>query len=222
MTNTEQVKFRVCLLLDKNNNWLEPFVENKNLSFWNDKRFDISLSHEHSSVSNQDIVFILGYTKILDADFLNRNRLNLVIHESALPLGKGFSPVQWQILEGKAQIPVCLIEATSQVDTGNILLRATIEFNGLELYDEIREKQAATTVKLINDFLLKYPNLERAPQNGKESFFKRRSAKDGELDPDRTIREQFNLFRIGNNELWPTYFFIRDQKFILKIYKADD
>ena len=46
-------------------------------------------------------MFVIGYTKILPKEFLEGNKLVLVIHESDLPKGKGFSPVQWQILEGK-------------------------------------------------------------------------------------------------------------------------
>lgn len=84
-------------------------------------------------VRDQDIVFILGYTKILNSEFLQCNRLNLVIHESALPRGKGFAPTQWQILEGKNHIPVCLCEAIEKVDAGDIFLRGTTELNGLEL-----------------------------------------------------------------------------------------
>ena len=86
----------IAFLLDKENNWIEPYV----LSYVQNKN-NIRLEYDHNKVLNNDIVFILGYTKILSKDFLNNNKLNLVIHESDLPKGKGFSPVQWQILEGK-------------------------------------------------------------------------------------------------------------------------
>ncbi len=41
--------------------------------------------------------FFLGCSKIAGPDVLNRNKYNLVVHESALPKGKGFAPVAWQI-----------------------------------------------------------------------------------------------------------------------------
>jgi len=51
--------------------------------------------------------------------------MNLVVHESDLPRGKGFAPVKWQILDGKKEIPVCLLETTEQVDSGDILGKYT-------------------------------------------------------------------------------------------------
>ena len=116
-------KINVTFLIDKNNNWIELFLLNSNLIKGNDK-YNIEISHSHQEVQRQDIVFILGYTKILNDAFIKSNKLNLVIHESALPKGKGFAPVQWQILEGAKFIPICLIEATSEVDSGDIIYKA--------------------------------------------------------------------------------------------------
>ena len=62
-----------------------------------------------SKIKNFEIVFILGYTKILSNTFLKKNRFNLVVHESNLPLGKGFAPVQWQILENKKKLIFALL-----------------------------------------------------------------------------------------------------------------
>ena len=50
---------------------------------------------------NFDILFILGYTRFLSSNFLRKNSLNLVVHESDLPKGRGLAPVQWQLLKNK-------------------------------------------------------------------------------------------------------------------------
>lgn len=57
---------------------------------------------------------------VLKSEILSSNKLLLVVHKSDLPKGRGFAPVQWQILEGKADITVCLIEISDDVDAGNI------------------------------------------------------------------------------------------------------
>jgi methionyl-tRNA formyltransferase len=214
-----QDRHRVTFLLDQSNNWIEPFLYDSAILDMNSRYF-FSVSHDHLQVVEQDVVFILGYTRVLSPLFLSKNLLNLVIHESNLPNGKGFSPVQWQILEGKTRVDICLIEAVEQVDAGDIVLRDQITFDGNELYDEIRRKQAQSTVKLIVEFLTSYPEFQRQKQVGEEKVFPRRTSKDGELDPDKTIRDQFNLLRIGNNERWPSYFTMNGQKYILKIFKG--
>lgn len=211
-------KYNVTFLLDKKNNWIESFLLNSALVKGNTK-FNIKISHNHLETQSQDIVFILGYTKILDEEFLKSNKLNLVIHESALPKGKGFSPVQWQILEGARFIPVCLIEATSLVDSGDIIYRHTFELSGFELYEEIREKQAKATMKIISDFLNIYPDFNREKQSGSQSFYRKRRIEDSELDIHKSIKQQFNLLRIGNNEEWPSFFYYEKKKYVIKIYR---
>jgi methionyl-tRNA formyltransferase len=218
-SNEQHGRYHVTFLLDNSNNWIEPFLLDSGVLDI-DSRYICSISYSHEQVVGQQIVFVLGYTKILSPRFLSRNHLNLVVHESDLPYGKGFSPVQWQILEGKRLIPVCLIEAVERVDAGDIVLRGKIELDGYELHDEIRAKQARESFRLIREFLACYPTYRRQSQTGEERAFPRRTAKDGELDPDKTIREQFNLLRTGNNEQWPSYFRLGEQKYILKIFKG--
>lgn len=210
-------KNKVTFLLDKKNNWIELFLLSSKLINYSEK-YNIKISHNHMEVQDQDIVFILGYTKILNEDFLKSNKLNLVIHESALPKGKGFAPVQWQILEEAKFIPVCLIEATSNVDSGDIIYRHKIELSGFELYEEIRKKQAEATIKIISEFLKIYPNFNREKQTGPDSFYRKRGINDGELDIDKSIKQQFNLLRIGNNDGWPSFFYYEGKKYFLKIY----
>ena len=43
--------------------------------------------------------------------------------------------------------------------------------------------------------------------------------KDSELNINKTIRENFNLMRINNNNEWPSFFYYRENKYILKIFK---
>lgn len=150
MTSFEnQALYRVAFLLDKSNNWIEqPLRDSGILSI--DPRYNMVVCHDWEQIDGYHIVFILCYTKILDTHFLSKNYLNLIVHESDLPFGRGFSPVQWQILEGRKIIDVCLIEAVEKVDAGDIILRNQIQLNGSELYGEIRVKQAQAIFSLLD------------------------------------------------------------------------
>lgn len=205
----------VAFLLSEENNWIREYLHTNDLK---NSLEDIKIFYDKKMVTGYKIVFILGYTKILDANFLRSNELNLVIHESPLPYGKGFSPVQWQILDGCNEIIVSLIEATNDVDGGDIILQTELKLNGTELYNEIREKQAKASISLIKNFLSKYPNFNKEEQQGRETFFPKRKPEDSELDVNKTIRDQFNNLRIGNNDSWPSFFRINGKKFIIKIF----
>jgi len=45
---------------------------------------------------------------------------------------------------------------------------------------------------------------------------------DSELNIDKSLREQFNLLRIRNNEHWPLFFVIDGYKYFLGIYNQID
>ena len=47
--------------------------------------------------SGNDILVMLSYTKLLSSKYLNRSKFNLVVHESDLPKGKGWTPLFWQL-----------------------------------------------------------------------------------------------------------------------------
>ena len=145
----------IAFLFDKTNDWLSQYLP-KDLE--TSKKFNADVFFDEDKVRGFDLVFVLGYKKVLKGEILSSNKLLLVIHESDLPNGRGFSPVQWQILEGKSEITVCLLEITKEVDAGNIFEKMVLSLDGSELYEEIRKKQALVTFELIARFLKKYPN----------------------------------------------------------------
>lgn len=207
---------KIAFLFDKSNDWIKGFFPNELETL---KQFKIHKIYDEEMVDGFDIVFVLGYTKILEQKILLSNKLILVVHESDLPKGRGFSPLQWQVLEGKNNITVCLLEVTNKVDSGAIYDKILLKLNGSELYDELRVKQAEATFRLIMRFLDNYPNNFSIQQSGVSSFYPRRYPSDSKLDIEKSIREQFNLLRICNNRKWPAFFEFKGTKYILKIEK---
>ena len=102
-------------------------------------------------------------------------------------------------------------------DSGDIYEKIYFKVSHTDLYDQIREKQAAATIKIIKKFLKKYPKIKAKKQKGKETFFKKRKKSDSKLDINKSIKEQFNLLRICNNNQWPAHLFYKNKKFIIKI-----
>ena len=207
---------KVAFLFDRSNNWIASHLRD---NLGDMSGFCFRQIYNEREVCNFDIVFVLGYTKILKDEILKLNNLVLVVHESDLPRGKGFAPVQWQILKGVNKVTICLLEATDQVDSGDIYEKCTLTLDGTELYDEIRSKQAGATFELITRFLRKYPDCSPSSQVGEASSYSKRTPKDSQLDVDKTIREQFQLLRICNNEVWPAFFELNGITYTLRIQK---
>lgn len=212
-------KTKVTLLIDNPNSWVVDYVEfiTEELS---KEGCDVNYVNDLNSLSRGDIAIFLSFEAIVKKEKRDLNKHNLVIHESALPEGKGWSPLTWQILEGKDKIAVTLFEARESVDSGEIYEQDVMEFDGTELVDDLRRVQAEKTVELIIRFIRKYKEgtLNPKKQVGKETFYRKRKPEDSELDVNRSIAEQFNLFRVADNERYPLFLYYRGHKYVLKFF----
>lgn len=182
------------------------------------------LLYDHNDIKQTyDIVYILSYHKIIPLEQLKGNRHNIVIHSSALPRGKGWAPMFWQVLDGKNEIPFTMFEASSGVDDGDIYMQDVLSLTGYELNNVLRKKQANFIIHMCLKFVNDYESYQIAKkQCGDESFYAKRSPKDSELDIMKTIKEQFNLLRIVDNDDYPAFFEIDGHKYIVKIEEEEN
>ena len=167
------------------------------------------------------MLFLLGCTSIISREILQRNKHNLVVHESDLPMGKGWSPVAWQVLEGKNTIPIVLFEANEKLDAGPIYLRDYIELDCTQILPDIKKKHGKKSSALVYRFVKKWPSIRGKAQTGEATYYRKRTEMDDELDPEKTVGEHFNHLRIVDNEKYPAWFHYKGQKYIIKIFKAD-
>lgn len=172
-------------------------------------------------VPEGEMCFMLSCSKLVKPEILARSSHNLVVHESDLPKGKGWSPMTWQVLEGAEAIPVTLFEAAESVDSGPVYLKDSMALEGHELVDELRSRQAEATLRLCREFVQRYPEIvgRGVGQVGGESFYRRRRPEDSRLDPHKSIAEQFNLLRVVDNDRYPAFFEWKGRRYILKIEK---
>jgi len=168
-----------------------------------------------------DVAFYLGCRRLTPPETLARVRRNLVVHASDLPHGRGWSPLTWQILEGRNRIPVCLFEAVESVDAGPVVYREAIHFEGHELIDEMRDVLGRLSIALCERFLDEPEPPNGEAQTGEPSWYPRRGSSDSRLDPERTIAEQFDLLRVCDNHAYPAFFDWRGRRYRLRIDRGD-
>jgi methionyl-tRNA formyltransferase len=210
----------ISILVDDPLCWIMPFAEDicRRLS----KDHNAGLYLKASEVPTGDMLFLLGCTSIIPDEILRRNKHNLVVHESDLPKGRGWSPLTWQVIEGKNRIPILLFEATEELDGGAIYFKDYIELDGTELLPEIKRKQGEKTAELVYRFVESWPDALGMAQDGVPTYYKKRTEFDDELDANKTIAESFNLLRIAHNEEHPAWFRYRGKKYILKIFEKKE
>lgn len=202
--------------------WINVFIP-KLLIDLNSMGHKCFWAHDAVDLPECDLSFYLSYAKIVDCKTRSKFKNNLVVHESKLPLGKGWSPLTWQVLEDQKKISVALIEAVDKIDSGPIYCRSWIDLDGRELVDELRKKQAKITFDLCKKFVREYPRiLESAEvQKGQETYYTRRKPEDSALDINKSIKDLFNLFRVADSARYPAFFLMNGCKYLLKIKKVN-
>jgi len=178
------------------------------------------MTNKKSELKTGDILFLIACSEIIEKTITKNFTKTLCIHESDLPEGKGWSPCVYHVLDGKNEIPLTLFEAIDDVDSGDIWKKTKFDLEGHELADEINKKVSEKTLELI-DFAIKsfdtiIPQKQGISDN---SYFKRRTPDDSELDINKTIIEQLNLMRIADENRYPCFFYYKNHRYKLILKK---
>ncbi len=211
---------RLTLLSDASS-WLNDHLPQLIEALWQ-RGHAVRWIHHPADLTPGDVCLLLSCGRLLSAEQLALHRHNLVVHESALPHGQGWSPMTWQILQGASQIPITLFEATAELDSGPIYLQNTIDLQRTELGNEWRALQAEATIALCLEWQDRYAEvLEQArPQLGEASHYRRRRPADSELDPQRSLAEQLNVLRVVDNQRYPAFVELQGRRYELLIQAA--
>ena len=211
---------RITLLSDSSS-WLNAYLSELVQGLWK-RGHAVRWIHNPAQLAAGDVCLLLSCSRLLDADQLALHRHNLVVHESDLPHGQGWSPMTWQILEGAEHIPVTLFEATAKLDAGPIYLQQEIKLNGEELVEEWRALQAQASIELCMAWLDRYRTIVATarPQEGEPTHYRRRRPIDSQLDPERSLAEQFGLLRVVDNHHYPAFFKWRGHSFLINVYRS--
>ena len=208
---------KITILTDNPNSWIMPFIEELKIYLKNDH--EVQHVFDSEQVKSGDILFILSCEKLVKSHILKLNKNNIVVHPSNLPKQRGWSPLTWQVLEGKNVIPICLFEAHPIADGGGVYLRDEIKLDGSELNSEMKQKQGEITLKMIKKYLKEKDSLLAVAQTGAPSYCNKIIPEDSEIDINKSIKDQFDRLRVVDNKRYPAFFKHKNNKYIIKIYK---
>ena len=208
------------LILTEKNDWFYRYAISLSRQL-NSKGYVSKVISDHRKEKKKnDVAFILSYYKLVDQNFLEKNKFNIVIHESNLPRGKGWAPLFWQIIEGKNTIDFTVFEVDKSIDGGDFYFKEKMHLKGHELYDEIRDLQAKMRIKCCMKLLRNFKKLKLKKQRGISTYYRKRNKEDAEININKTIKSQFNLLRSVDNNNFPAFFNYKNNKYIIKISKV--
>ena len=213
---------KVTLLCSDFNHPVYPY-----LIAWQEEHkgsYDISIVSTVSEIKESgDILFLISCSEIVKAHTRDMFSNTLVLHASDLPQGRGWSPHIWDVVSGKNELTLSLLNAEDSVDTGDIWKKKHIKLNGSELYDEINTLLFEAEIELISWACENISTEKPVPQqNCETSYHPKRTPAESEVDIDKSIKEQFNLLRVCDPKRYPAFFKLNGRKYKLIVERYDD
>lgn len=188
-----------------------------------------NLEHNHSisiirspkQVTNGDLLFLVSCNELVDRAVTGRFKHAMVLHASDLPKGRGWSPHIWELLNGAEHITLSLLDAAAAIDCGDIYNKVTIDIPRTALWDEVNKLLFTAEIQLIEFAIKNFENLKKRLQNSdiEASYYPKRNPKDSEIDPDKSISEQFDLIRVCDPNRFPAHFSLRGEAYKIILEK---
>ena len=156
-------------------------------------------------VDGGDFLFLISCHEIIPSSLRIRFKYILVVHASDLPAGRGMSPHIWQILEGKKELIITLLDAADQLDAGDIWMQECVYIPSTALHDEINHIIFMSEIRLIEWALVNCETKSAYPQKGASSYYRKRTHQDSQIGIDATFKEAFNLLRVADPVRFPAF-----------------
>lgn len=171
---------------------------------------------------NPEYICVVAYGKILPKELLDIPRKGCInVHGSLLPKYRGAAPIQWAVLNGDKETGITTMYMDEGMDTGDMILKETVQIGENETTGELWEKLAKIgghlLVKTINQ--IEQGTAPRIKQEGDFTMAPMLSKEMAKIDWENQNSMQIkNLIR-GLNPIMGAYTIINNKK--IKIWKAE-
>ncbi len=161
---------------------------------------------EHMGQLAPDLIVVAAYGKILPGALLNQPPLGTInVHGSLLPKYRGAAPIQWALIRGEQETGVTIMQMDEGMDTGDILLTASLPITEQDtagtLFVKLADLGGQTLVEALTR--LKGGHLRPIPQDDRLASEAPLLTKEmGHLDWQRPASELHCLIR--GLDPWPS------------------
>ncbi|SDY92664.1 methionyl-tRNA formyltransferase [Tindallia californiensis] len=168
-----------------------------------------------------DLIVVAAYGHILPETVIQLPLYGCInVHASLLPKYRGAAPIQWAIINGEKETGVTTMQMDAGLDTGDMLLRASIPIEDTDTSVTMHDKLAALGAELMMKTLetLREGKLKAEPQNSDASTYAPMLQRDtGEINWNQSASTIHCLIR--GTQPWPAaYSFCQGEK--MKIWQS--
>jgi methionyl-tRNA formyltransferase len=156
-----------------------------------------------------DVFVVVAYGQILSPEILAMPRLGCVNnHASLLPAYRGAAPIQWSIYHGETETGITTMLMDAGMDTGAMLLKATLPIDGLINAEVLAQQLAQVGAKLLLQTLaqLAQGSLTPIPQEESQATYAPLIKKpDYQIDWQRPAIALHNQIRAFYPDCWVSF-----------------
>lgn len=159
-------------------------------------------------------IFIPHWSYIIPSDIYESFEC-VVFHMTDLPYGRGGSPLQNLILQGKQQTMISALKVDKGIDTGDIYIKKELELSGSAADIFIR------SVPIIQDMIeaIIDNGLVPEPQYGEVVIFKRRRPEESDISGIGDLGRIYDNIRMLDAETYPRAF-LENEHIRIEFYNA--
>jgi len=165
-----------------------------------------------------DHMFLVFWSRKLDADVIAKYK-PVGFHMTALPFGRGGTPLQNLVEADIAHTELCMLELTDELDAGSVLDRQPLCIEGPA--DEVYARAGLLACQRIRAYLDSDCSWSAVPQKGVPVEFLRRVPAQSELPREGTMQSLLRYIRMLDAEGYP-HAFVDHGMFRLNLRRATE
>jgi len=189
---------------------------------WRSKDHQVDLVRTRKELTQGEVLFLISCGEIITKKDRDQYGHTFVLHASDLPKGRGWNPHIWAVVNGANEITVTLLEAEDKVDTGAIWGQLVVPIPKHLLWNELNEALFDAEFKLMDMLVDSLGSIQPRAQaeDVEPTYYRLRRPSDSELDPQRSIAEQFDLLRVCDPDRYPAYIQLNGHRYTVKVEKV--
>lgn len=159
-------------------------------------------------------IFFIHWSHIVSKEIWSVHEC-ICFHMTDLPYGRGGSPLQNLILDGKTKTKLSALQMTREIDAGPVYYKRVVKLNGSA--EEVYTRISKICFEMIPRIIKRQPT--PMPQTGIVTKFKRRKPHESALPKKGGAKEIYDFIRMLDAPGYPSAF-INYGEFLIKFSKA--
>ena len=189
------------------------FSEKHDIELYFAKRYDLKCEQDLDYFkSNQfDLLFIGGWNRLIPSEVLSELSFGGIgVHGSPefLPMGRGRSPMNWALIEGKTRFIMHLFKLAPGIDDGDIIEYGHFQINCHDTIKTLYMKYSIVVKRMLGECIPKIldGSVELTAQVGAPEYYPKRTPEDGAIDWEKSDLGQIYNFIRAQSSPYPGAF----------------